>query len=249
MSVSIQVWDLPLRIFHWLLALSVISEVVTGEIGGNLIDWHGRIGVLILGLLVFRIIWGFVGTKHSRFINFFPTPARIGAYFKGQWQGHGHNPLGALSVIALLGVLGTLVGTGLFSNDDIAFYGPLFNLVDKSVSDKLSGLHALIFNLLAGLVILHIAAIVFYVRVKKHNLVVPMLTGKKVVPKELAVPAEQSVPTTDHASSVLSFGIGIRRLLVALTISGVVAWGVESEAKYLAPAPSSSASVAAKPNW
>lgn len=247
MSITIQVWDLPLRIFHWLLALSVISAVVTGEIGGNLIDWHGRIGVLVLGLLVFRIIWGFVGTKHSRFANFFPTPARIWSYLKGQWQGHGHNPLGALSVIALLAVLAILVGTGLFANDDIAFYGPLFNLVDKSLSDKLSGLHAIIFNVLAGLVILHIAAIVFYVRVKKHNLVVPMLTGKKVVPKEQIVPTEQLIQIADHASSVSRIGIGIRRLFVALTISGLVAWGVESEGQYFAPAHSTS--VATKPNW
>jgi len=232
MSVTIQVWDLPLRLFHWLLALSVLSAVVTGELGGNLIDWHGRIGVLILGLLVFRIIWGFVGTTHARFANFFPTPARIAAYLKGQWQGHGHNPLGALSVIALLGVLAALVGTGLFANDDIAFHGPLFNLIDKSLSDKLSGLHALSFDALIVLIPLHLAAIIFYARVKKHNLVVPMLTGKKVVPK---------------GQSIAALSVGIRRLLVALTISGVVAWGVSSGVQYLAPAQATS--VAAMPSW
>jgi cytochrome b len=221
MSVAIQVWDLPLRIFHWLLALAVLSAVVTGEIGGALIDWHGRIGVLILGLLVFRLIWGFVGSSHARFTNFFPTPFRIASYLKGHWQGHGHNPLGALSVIALLGVLATLVGAGLFANDDIAFQGPLFPLVSKSVSDKLSSLHSLGFNVLVVLLVLHIAAIVFYARVKKHNLVGPMLTGKKRVPKDQAIEVSNA---------------GVRRFVVALAISGVVAWGVGNGVQYLIPA-------------
>jgi cytochrome b len=220
MSVTIEVWDLPLRVFHWLLALCVSASIVTGEIGGNLIDWHGRFGVLVLGLLVFRVIWGFVGSTHARFVNFIPTPAKISAYLKGQWQGQGHNPLGAFSVIALLGVLAALVGGGLFANDDIAFQGPLFSLVDKSVSDKLRSVHAYAFDVLVGLLVLHIAAIVFYARVKKHNLVAPMVTGKKVVPKE-------------HAVSVSS--AGVRRFLVALTISGMVAWGVSSGAQYIAP--------------
>ena len=247
MSVTIQVWDLPLRIFHWLLALSVLAAIVTGELGGNLIDWHGRIGVLILGLLVFRIIWGFFGTTHSRFANFFPTPAKIKAYLTGQWQGHGHNPLGALSVIALLGVVAAVVGTGLFANDDIAFYGPLFNLVDKPLSDKLSGLHSLSFDVLAGLLVLHIAAIIFYARVKKDNLVAPMLTGKKVVPKDQIAPVGQAdqLGQVGHVAPALS--VGITRLLVALTISGVVAWGVSNGVQYLAPVKVTP--LAARPNW
>ncbi|BBJ00498.1 cytochrome b561 [Ferrigenium kumadai] len=232
MSVSIQVWDLPLRMFHWLLALAVAVSIVTGEVGGELIDWHGRIGVLILGLLVFRIVWGFVGSTHARFADFFPTPARIAAYLKGQWQGHGHNPLGALSVIALLGALAALVGAGLFANDDIAFQGPLSGLVDKSLSDRLSGLHVLVFKVLAGLIVLHIAAIVFYARVKKRNLVVPMLTGKKSVPEDLAVPVSKA---------------GMLRFLVAFAVSGVAVWGVISGVQYLDPV--QSAPAVATPNW
>lgn len=221
MSIKIQVWDFPLRLFHWLLALSVLGSIITGEIGGNLIDWHGRIGALILGLLVFRIIWGFVGTTHARFASFFPTPAKIVAYLKGQWHGQGHNPVGALSVFALLGVLATLVGAGLFANDDIAFQGPLFTLVGKDVSDKLSGLHALAFNVLAFLLVLHIAAIIFYARVKKHNLVVPMLTGKVTVPKDQAVSVSKA---------------GVLRFAVALAFAGVVVWGVSSGVQQFAPA-------------
>jgi len=231
MSVTIQVWDLPLRIFHWLLALAVLAEIVTGEIGGNLIDWHGRIGVLVLGLLIFRIIWGFVGSTHARFANFFPTPRKIASYLKGQWQGHGHNPLGALSVIALLVVLVAQVGAGLFANDDIAFQGPLFTLVNKSLSDRLSSLHAYAFYVLSVLLMLHIVAIAFYARVKKHNLVVPMLTGNKVVPKDHAVPVARA---------------GFLRFVVALTLAGVVVWGVSDGAQIVAPV--KTAAVAA-PSW
>jgi cytochrome b len=229
MSVTVQVWDLPLRLFHWLLALAVAASIVTGEIGGNLIDWHGRIGVFILGLLVFRIIWGFIGSTHARFASFFPTPAKVSAYLKGQWQGIGHNPLGALSVLALLGVLATLVGAGLFANDDIAFQGPLFTLVDKSLSDKLSGLHETAFNVLAVLLVLHIAAIIFYARVKKHNLVVPMLTGKVAVPRD---------------REVLVSKAGAVRFLVALVIAAVVVWAVSNGVQHFAPAPVVPASAA-----
>ncbi|MFA6920826.1 MAG: cytochrome b/b6 domain-containing protein [Gallionella sp.] len=226
MSVSIRVWDLPLRLFHWLLALSVLSVVISGELGGNLIDWHGRIGELVLGLLVFRLIWGFVGTTHARFASFFPTPAKIAAYLKGQWQGIGHNPLGALSAIALLGALAAVVVTGLFANDDIAFQGPLFTLVDKSFSDKLSGLHARAFYALIVLIPLHLAAIVYYIRIKKHNLIAPMLTGKKVVPRSHAVQIS---------------GGGAIRFLAALTIAGFVVWGVSNGASYLVPLPAPAA--------
>lgn len=222
MSVTIQIWDLPLRLYHWLLAVAVSAAIVTGELGGGLIDWHGRIGLFVLGLLVFRVLWGFVGTPHARFSQFFPTPAKLLAYLKGQWQGHGHNPLGALSVLALLGVLATLVVAGLFANDDIAFQGPLFSLVSKSLSDKLSGLHAQTFNVLAVLLVLHLIAIVFHIKVKKNNLLAPMLHGKKVVPKAHAIPYTRT---------------GLRRFLLALVIASSVVWGVNYGVQILLPPP------------
>ena len=220
MTIKIKVWDLPLRAFHWLMALSVLGAIVTGELGGNLIDWHGRFGELLLGLLVFRTIWGFIGSTHARFASFFPTPARIARYIKGQWQGAGHNPLGAISAIALLGALAGVVITGLYANDDIAFQGPLFGLIDKSLSDTLSAWHVKLFYVLTVLVPVHLAAIVFHVQVKKHDLITPMITGDKTVPKEQAV--------------VLTGG-GIVRFLVALTISGVVVWGADHAASYVTP--------------
>lgn len=212
MKISIYVWDWPLRLFHWLLVVAVVGAYVTGKLGGSLTDWHGRFGGLVLGLLVFRLLWGVIGGIHARFVHFFPTPARLTTYFKGQWQGHGHNPAGALAVIALLFILGALVATGLYANDDIAFEGPLFSSIDKDLSDKLSGWHISAGNILLGLVSLHVLAILFHHRVKKNDLVTPMLTGKKQMPKA-------SATHFNHAVSPIRFYIS---LLIAVS----VVWGI-----------------------
>lgn len=182
----IRVWDLPTRLFHWALVACVIGAFVSVQIGGNVMVWHGRFGLAVLGLLVFRIVWGFVGSTYARFGQFVRGPAAIKAYLRGEWQGEGHNPLGALSVLALLGTLALLVATGLFANDDIAFEGPLFSLVGKDVSDRLVGIHRLIEPLIILLVVAHLAAIAYYVRVKKQALVMPMITGWKVGAGETA---------------------------------------------------------------
>lgn len=223
MKVTVHIWDWPLRVFHWLLVVAVVGAYATGKLGGELTDWHGRLGSLVLGLLVFRLIWGFIGTTHARFSSFFPSFSRVRAYLKGEWQGPGHNPIGAFAVFALLAALIVLVTTGLFANDDIAFEGPLFNLIDKDLSDKLSGWHALVINLLLGLVALHVAAIVFYQRVKKTNLVLPMLTGKKQLPRDLQ-------------SAAIS-RVGVLRIALTVLIAISVVWGVwrGDFANYLSP--------------
>lgn len=171
------VWDLPLRLFHWSLVGCIITAFVTAKIGGNAMIWHGRLGLAILGLLVFRIVWGFAGSTYARFTQFVRGPATVLAYLKGNWQGLGHNPFGALSVLALLGILLLQAATGLFSNDDIAFSGHLVPLIQGEFSNQITGIHHLLEKVLMLLVALHIGAIVFYARVKKHNLVKPMLTG------------------------------------------------------------------------
>ncbi len=176
-STRRRLWDLPTRLFHWLLVLAVVGAVITGQLGGNLIVWHGRLGLLIAGLLAFRLVWGFIGSTYARFGQFIPTPAKIRAYLAGKWQGMGHNPLGALSVFALLGLLTAQVSTGLLANDDIAFVGPLYDLIDKELSNQLTSLHHKIGDLLIILIGLHVAAIMFYAHVKKQNLVKPMVTG------------------------------------------------------------------------
>lgn len=177
----IKLWDLPTRLFHWLLATLVIAAIITAKIGGNAIEWHGKIGLSVVSLLAFRIVWGFAGSTYARFSSFLPTPAKIRAYLRGNWFGVGHNPLGALSVLGLLALLTIQVGTGLFANDDIAFSGPLISLIGKDLSDRLTGIHALASNVLIALIALHLAAIAFYAHVKKDNLIKPMLSGWKEI--------------------------------------------------------------------
>jgi len=217
-SKRIRLWDLPTRMFHWSLVLSVAAALVSGQIGGNFIEWHGKIGLVIVGLVVFRLAWGVLGSTYARFAQFFPTPAKVKAYLGGQWRGVGHNPLGAFSVLGLLGLLGFQVASGLFANDDITFYGPLFDLVSKDLSNKLTGLHHLASNLIYALIALHIAAIVYYVRVKKDNLVKPMVTGWKV---------------TDQGESAK--GGGFLALIVALAIAGAAVYAASGA--WLPPPP------------
>lgn len=198
------VWDLPTRLFHWLLVICVVAAFVTAKIGGGWMVWHGRLGLAILGLVVFRIVWGFVGSTYARFATFVRGPAAIRAYLAGKWQGLGHNPLGALSVLALLGCLALQAGTGLFANDDIAFEGYLYPLVGSALSTRLTGIHQLLEKGLLFLVTLHIGAIVFYARVKQQNLVKPMLTGW----------AEGQSGESARGGGIAAFIVG---LLIALT--------------------------------
>lgn len=185
-TVRVKVWDLPLRIFHWSLLAAVTTAIVTGKLGGEWMALHGRAGLAIVGLVAFRLVWGLVGSSTARFSRFVPVPGQILAYLKGQWRGIGHNPLGALSVLALLAVLGVQAGTGLFSNDDIAFAGPLASQVVDELSQKLTSWHHQLANVLFILLGLHVGAIAFYAKVKKDQLVKPMVTGWKAVPAEVA---------------------------------------------------------------
>lgn len=181
-----KLWDLPTRVLHWCLAICVIGSLVTQQIGGNAMAWHGRCGLAVLGLLVFRIVWGFVGSTYARFGQFVRGPAEINAYLRGEWRGAGHNPLGALSVMTLLATLTLLAATGIFANDDIAFEGPLYALVGKDFSDRMTAIHRLIEPAIFVLVFAHLAAIVFYVRFRKDDLVRPMITGWTVGAGETA---------------------------------------------------------------
>ena len=205
--MRIQVWDLPTRLFHWSLAISVSMALITGLVGGNWMVWHGRIGLVVVGLLAFRLAWGFVGSTHARFSDFFPTPQRLSDYVRGAWSRHGHSPLGGLSVLALLMVLSVQVGLGLFSNDDIAFDGPLYGLVDKSTSDAMVGWHRQGLWVIVGLVALHVLAIGFYGLARGKNLVAPMLRGWKE--------ADDAVTTS---------GGGPAALVFALILAGAAVW-------------------------
>ncbi len=187
-TARIRVWDLPIRIFHWLLVLLVITLYVTGKLGGNWLEWHKRAGFSVLGLVTFRIIWGFVGSYHARFVNFVRGPKAVGAYVKSlirkdSTRHAGHNPLGALNAVSMLGVLLLQGLMGLFANDDLMLEGPYAKFVSKAVSDQLTTFHKLNADLILVLIGLHLAAIAFAYFVKKENLVAPMFTGNKTLPE------------------------------------------------------------------
>lgn len=211
----ILVWDLPTRVFHWSLVLAVTVAIVSGEIGGDWMEVHGKAGLAILGLVAFRLAWGFAGSTHARFLNFLPTASSLRAYLRGRWKGQGHNPLGALSVFALLGLLAVQATTGLFGNDEISFTGPLFALVDEGLANRLTGLHKQLAYVLLAVLALHIVAILVYLFLKKDNLVKPMVTGWK------EVRAGTSAAKGSWTALLLSLAFAVA---VVVCASGTVRW-------------------------
>ena len=176
------VWDWPIRVFHWLLVFAVITLFVTGKIGGNWLEWHRRAGLLVIGLVLFRVMWGFLGGYHARFANFVRGPKVIMDFVRGKAvESAGHNPLGALSVLLMLLVVALQAGTGMFANDDVMLEGPYAAMVGKEMSDWLTKIHKINSNLIFGLVAMHISTIAYYYFRKKNNLVLPMVTGNKIL--------------------------------------------------------------------
>jgi cytochrome b len=183
MASTVRVWDLPTRLFHWLLTLAIVGLVVTAQLGGFAMDWHFRLGYTVLSLLLFRLVWGFVGGHWSRFSSFLSSPVVLLRFIKGESQSKqslGHNPLGALSVVALLLFLALQVASGLFSDDEISAYGPLGKFVSSDIVASATYYHTQIGKLvLLALIALHLLAIGFYFFRKKTNLVLPMVSGNK----------------------------------------------------------------------
>ena len=177
------VWDLPTRVFHWTLVVLVGVSFTTGLMGGfNIMDYHMLSGYGILSLVIFRILWGVIGNDQARFSSFVKGPKTTIAYAKQLLKKHqqpstGHNPLGALSVLAMLAVLLIQAGSGLFANDDILLEGPLAHLVSDRTSSQLTSIHETVPWIIAGLVILHLAALAYHVIIRGENLLLPMLTG------------------------------------------------------------------------
>ena len=216
---SVRIWDLPTRLFHWLLSLAVVAMLATGMIGGEALNLHMRIGYGVFALLLFRLAWGVVGGRWSRFASFVPTPARLARYLKGGASAAelaGHNPLGALSVLAMLAALGLQVGAGLFSDDEIAYSGPLAARVSSAAVKLATRYHTTLGKLLViALVILHVAAIVWYQR-HGRKLVRPMVSGDKALAEP--VPAARDDALTRAAALVLL-------ALAGGVVYAVVQWG------------------------
>jgi len=188
MKKIIRVWDLPIRLFHWLLVFCIAGSLISVNLGGNAIQWHAYFGYSVLTLLIFRIIWGLVGSTHARFASFIPTRESILNYLQGKSPRFlGHNPVGALSVFALLFVLGVQVVTGLFVDDEIAFQGPFAKYVSNATISFLSQIHESNQVLIYTLITIHIAAIIYYRKFKGEDLIKPMINGdKEIDPSEEA---------------------------------------------------------------
>jgi cytochrome b len=196
---AVRVWDLPTRLFHWLLAGCVVGSVVSAKIGGNAAIWHFRLGYVVFGLLVFRLLWGWVGGRWSRFASFWPTPGRIARYLRGtphpgERLDVGHNPLGSLSVLAMLAVLAVQVATGLVADDEIASVGPLNRFVSSATASAATSWHKTFgqWSVIA-LVVLHVGAVVYYRVGRRIDLVRPMLSGDKALPRGTPASADSAL--------------------------------------------------------
>lgn len=214
-TAPVRVWDLPTRVFHWLLVASVVGAVVSVKLDQT--AWHFRFGYAVCTLLAFRLLWGLVGGRWSRFTSFLFGPATVLRYLRATPAAReameiGHGPLGALSVFAMLALLLAQVATGLIGDDEIANVGPLNHLVSTDTGIAATGWHSSWGQgLLFGLVGLHLAAIAAYA-LRGKRLVGPMVRGDKVLPQ--ATPA-----STDSA--------GTRALALALLVlCGLGVWAI-----------------------
>ena len=178
------VWDLPVRITHWLLALCVPLAWLTHELGTEYFRWHVYNGYTVAILVVFRLAWGIVGTRHARFSSFLRGPVAVVRYLRSSrgelhQASAGHNPAGGWMVVVLLALCGLQASTGLFANDQIFNTGPFYGWVTASTSERLSSLHRRSYDWLLIAVAIHVLAVIVYLVAGKGNLVAPMLTGRK----------------------------------------------------------------------
>lgn len=212
---TIRLWDLPTRLFHWTLVVCVVGAYTTVKLGGLWMDWHIRFGLAVLGLIAFRVVWGFYGPHYARFSQFVRGPVTVWRYVCGMVD-HvaGHNPLGACSIVALMLVLGFQAFSGLFTNDDVLSAGPLAHL-NSDLSETLTGMHKLNEWLVLSLVVLHVGAIFWYQKVRKQDLVGPMIVGDaRVPPAQIAL----AVNTQD------SWKVRLAALILAALIATIMWW-------------------------
>ena len=207
-GVSVRIWDWPVRAVHWAMAVLLVVLVTTAKIGGNAMEWHVRAGETMLALVLFRVVWGFTGSRYARFASFLRGPGAVSSYARSlsrrPHEFHaGHNPLGGWMVIALLAGLLIQAGTGLFSNDDVLTEGPLVRFISKDLSDTISSFHRKNAWVIVALASIHIAAVLYYLIALKENLIAPMLHGSKTLPGSKA---EGNETPMQHAKAVALFG-------------------------------------------
>ena len=222
-TTPVKLWDVPVRIVHWSFVALLPALWWTAEKGD--LDTHVKLGIAMLVLVVFRFLWGIVGSSSARFAHFLRGPITVGRYARSLFgrEGEpivGHNPLGALSVVALLLLLGAQVLLGLFAQDtDGLFSGPLNYLVGYDTAEAAREWHELGFNVILAIVVVHVVAVVLYLAVKRDNLVGPMITGRKRYPAAVAAPTMAP----------------LWRLALCLALALGAGWWVWSGAPGLAP--------------
>jgi cytochrome b len=189
---KVKVWDLSVRFFHWALVASIGFLWYSGETGGTAMDWHVYVGYFVLGLIIYRVIWGFIGSRYARFGQFVTGPfvtLKYGAQFLiGREKEHlSHNPLGSWMVLILLTVIFLQAATGLFASDDIFIEGPLYSLVPSDIAGMLTKIHHFNFNVILACIALHIAAVLVHLVFKREHLARSMVTGYKTSKNHEAV--------------------------------------------------------------
>lgn len=211
---SVRIWDLPTRLFHWAFAVCVIGAYVSVNLGGLYMDWHVRFGLATLGLVTFRLIWGFVGPRYARFSNFVRGPASVSRYLRSQAPVAGHTPLGALSVMAMLGIITFQAVSGLFVTDDIMVQGPLHARAPQPLVSWFTSWHRRGEWIIVGLVALHLCAICWYACVKRKRIVGPMITGDaRAIDLPPDTPSSQDGPM-----------LWLRALAIAAISAALVLW-------------------------
>ncbi len=224
--ISAPVWDGFVRAFHWSLVLLFSLSIVTAKLGGNWIVWHMYSGYAILALVLFRIVWGFVGGEFARFGAFLSGPVIAARYGLGLLKKNSqyvisHNPLGGIMVVVLLVLLAAQAGFGLFSDDEIATTGPLARYVSTETSLKAMSWHRQLGDVLIGLVVIHILAVLFHIVVKKESLIRAMFDGKKMLPPDLAQQASAAKPASTKLGFVV-LSIAIAAVVIAVNWSSIV---------------------------
>lgn len=220
---KIKVWDLPVRLIHWLLVAAIAVSFYTMKTEGAPFDFpieiHAKAGYVVLGLLVFRWIWGITGTHHARFSNFIYSPANIFRYLRDMLSGKGrtyagHNPMGGMSVVVLMLCVTVQALSGLFLSDDIFFTAPLYSYVPSDINSLMRKIHAWNSQLMLVLIGLHLLALLMH-RLKGEKLVKAMVTGYKQVPDAADEP--HGVAIKRH----VNLWVALPLVIVAV---GVVGW-------------------------
>lgn len=214
---KVKVWDWTLRLVHW--SFPVLMFLLWFSQKEGHLDRHILLAQILTGLILYRIIWGFIGTPYAKFSHFLYCPKKILAYAKAFFSGKkpfylGHNPLGALMVYGLLLAMGLQLFSGLFVTDEFLYEGPYYNLVERSFSGQMAYIHQNFFNVLLAFIALHVLAVLAY-RFMGENLIKPMLTGNKEVPSN-------SPAAEDQQAALASFPWV--RFVIAAGLAAVITW-------------------------